>query len=185
MKTRKATVRLITLSLALAGMVSVGAMWTPERAGAQERDDEVLVFFLGGIPSVGLTHGQTLRVSVSNTVARLDDRAPTETLSLNFVRFRLSDAQGNVIAQSGEIAIPPAQFRSFNFNRSELPFAGEPGTGRLQVRLQIEASFTARQPLRNAPNLSPASLELVDNNTGKTAVALLLPAVQAAREAAR
>ena len=81
-------------------------------------------------PSIGLVSGQSLRVNLAN-LSRLEGREqnPVDI----FAQVRLYDAQGRVVAESTEVGIPFKQFRSFNFNRSALPFPGEPGTGRLHV----------------------------------------------------
>jgi hypothetical protein len=46
----------------------------------------------------------------------------------------------------------PQEFRSFDFNRDDLHLAGEPGTGRVQVRLTVLLRRLAN------PHLPPASL---------------------------
>lgn len=177
MKTLKTTVKLITISIALVGIASV---WTiAEGAGPSQVNPNAYQILSAG-PN-GLAHGQTLRFSVLNP--HEPERTERRSAPVR-ARVRLYDAQGNIIAQSEEVIIPPGQFRSFDFNRSEMPLAGEPGTGRLQVRAEIEISSpTFVQADGRA--VFPASLELVDNSTGRTALALLVPAVQAAREAAR
>lgn len=129
-------------------------------------------------PSIGLVSGQSLRVNLAN-LSRLEGREqnPVDI----FAQVRLYDAQGRVVAESAEMIIPFKQFRSFNFNRAALPFPGEPGTGRLQLLVEVEMRtsdpFTFARDT-GASGLFPASLELVDSN-GSTVV--LLPAIQRIR----
>lgn len=79
--------------------------------------------------------------------------------------MKVFDNGGNLIAQSAELVIPPGEFRSFDFNRDALSLPGEPGTNRAQARIKPFFNFESER-------LSPvlASLEIVDNRTGKTVV---------------
>jgi hypothetical protein len=64
-----------------------------------------------------------------------------------FTRF---NTQGGVIAESAEVKIPLKEFRSFNFDRNDLHLAGEPGTGRVQVRVEVQYRlFLHRRPYAN------------------------------------
>ena len=67
-----------------------------------------------------------------------------------------------------EVTIPPGEFRSFNFKRSDIPLAGEPGTGRLQVRGTLTVIESGDASRARGDRL-PLALEVVDNRTGKTA----------------
>jgi hypothetical protein len=116
------------------------------------------------IPPIGFVFGQTLRVTVAGeeVVALPDDTI----VDIVHVEVSLLDAQGRVIAQSDEIAIQSGESRSVDFKRDSIPLAGEPGTGRLQVRGQIRhRSF----PIIDRTNLRvwPISVELL-NETGHT-----------------
>ncbi len=77
----------------------------------------------------------------------------------------LYDAHGNPIAQSAEFEIPAGEFRSIEFDRDELQLAGEPGTGRVQVRTQIRYRFLS---IVDRTQLSPPSSEILDKSTGMT-----------------
>ncbi|MGI8997980.1 MAG: hypothetical protein ACR2GW_15060 [Pyrinomonadaceae bacterium] len=127
---------------------------------------------------IGLARGQTLRY----TWANLNDPDPQQReLEPLRIEVKLRAADGSVIAQAGAATVGAGQFQSFDFNRDALPLAGEPGTGRLQVQVQAQL-FIAKpkqQSLREAPELFPASLEIIDNSTGQTAA--LLPVVQQLR----
>jgi hypothetical protein len=112
--------------------------------------------------SIGIVPGQTLRVSGLNTLEPPAAGEDGERFQARFA-VTLSITDGRVIAQSDEITLEPGQFHSFDFKRSDLSLAGEPG-GRLQVlaqviwtKLRLKADF-------------PSSVELVDDTTGKTTV---------------
>jgi hypothetical protein len=87
----------------------------------------------------------------------------------------LNDASGNLIAQSGELFIPPGASRSYDFPRSALPLTDEP---RVQMAVNVFLKFDDFE----RPDSVSVTLELVDNITGGT-IGLLLPAIQTIREA--
>ena len=101
---------------------------------SDHRDGPILPPSVPVLPPIGFVPGQTLRITVAHvsTESRQDQNPPDVRVGV-----WLLDARGRVIAQSDEIAIPPGEFRSFDFNRDSIPLAGEPGTGRLQVRGEI------------------------------------------------
>lgn len=112
--------------------------------------------------AMGLAPGQTLRAAISNV-------AGGETIRASAV---LLDAQGRVLAQSVQASIGPGAFRSFDFPREALAAAGEPTTGRLQVRLSVAIDAASARPsdamLELTRGLAP-TLELIDATTGRTA----------------
>jgi hypothetical protein len=113
--------------------------------------------------SWGMTCGQTARLIVVNPI----EPSERESQQMLFVQVVLFDANGAVIAESDEIAIPPGEIRSVDFNRDAISLAGEPGSGRLQVRAQVRyRSFFLVDRTRAIG--FPASLELIDNLTGQT-----------------
>ncbi len=125
----------------------------------------------------GLARGQTLRCTWAN---RNDPDPQQRELEPLRIEVSLRAADGSIIAQATAPAVAAGRFQSFNFNRDALPLAGEPGTGRLQAQVVMQTFFNARQPSpRDAPNLFPASLEIIDNSTGQTVA--LLPVVQQLR----
>jgi hypothetical protein len=93
------------------------------QARAQGMTKQILVS-----PPVGLAPGQSARITLW-----------VRDVSLVGAQVKLHDERGAVIAQSYEATIPAGQFRSFNFNRSDIPLAGEAGTGRVQVRASVSS----------------------------------------------
>jgi hypothetical protein len=110
---------------------------------------------------MGVVPGQTLRVTLFNPPSS-ESEAQSEPVGGHVKVF---DRSGNLIAQSAELAIPPGEFRSFDFNRFALSLPGEPGTNRANVRIKPFYNFRSE---RLTPVL--ASFEIVDNRTGKTVV---------------
>jgi len=160
--------------------VVVGSKPAPD-AGSAVQDS---VWIDLGSP-VGIAAEQMLRITVFNP---LPPAPPGEDGRKYFMLVApvILDADGQAIARPGEVALAPGQSHSFDFKRSDLPAAGEPGTGRLQVRSAIQRRFFPGIVSRISAgqvDRFPGALELVDQGTGTTM--LLLPAVQAAREAAR
>ena len=137
----------------LIGLIAMAA----DRTYAQTQPDNGLVF-LGG--SFGMTPELTARISV----AHLGDGS-VRILTPAITTIQILDPEGNVIAQSPELAIPTCEFRSFDIDLLALSIPGEPGTNRVQARIKPFYSFRSER-------LSPvlASFEIVDNRTGKTVV---------------
>jgi hypothetical protein len=82
--------------------------------------------------SWGMVRGQTARFTVFNP----HEQSERERPRIIFVQVMLFDASGAVIATSDEIAIPPGEFGSVDFNRGDLPVADYTG-GRLQTRARV------------------------------------------------
>ena len=155
MKLRNTFTKLITMTVALAAIALIGSTWA---AGQTESQNNLKQLHLG---CIGFVDGQTLRFSAFNP-------NPPERVSEPVrARVRLYDAAGNVLAQSEEVDLPPGQFRTFDFNRAGLRAAGEPNTGRLQVRAEIIYGFVLTSTLIPSDQF-PAAMELIDNSTGRT-----------------
>jgi hypothetical protein len=125
-------------------------------------EDEIIPLTLSVL--AGLARGQTMRFTLFNPGepdSQLSPRTPLRA------QVKLFDAEGRVIAESEEVAIPPGAFRSFDFNRRDIPLAGEAGTGRLQVRGTFRA-LERRDVSEARGHQIPASVELVNNDTGAT-----------------
>ena len=136
----------------------------------------------------GLARGQTARFTVVNPAAdrRGCGDAGTGCAALNVaIVVSLLDQHGGLIARSAEVAIPPGEFRSIDFDRDALPVPGDPGSGRLQTRPVVRLTFVRSASQSVEPPALLDSTEIVDNLTGETTVipAMLLPAVQKVRVA--
>jgi hypothetical protein len=140
--------------LAVAGPAS-----TP-RARAQSAPPRVRHEFA----PVGIIPGQTLRITVAS-LRRPDEIPPTP----DRVRLYLLDARGQPIADSGPRELPAVQMEWLSVERDRLP-AGEPGTGRLQVR----AVVVAWNPEGFPPGPTRPSVEVL-NPAGRTLVFLFPP----------
>jgi hypothetical protein len=111
--------------------------------------------------AMGFVRGQAFRATLSSV-------AVNETVKMSAA---LVDAQGRVVAQSPTVSIAPGTFRAIDFTRDSLGLAGEPGTGRLQVRMSIRIEVdTAREAAamwRLASGLVP-NVELISTFSGQT-----------------
>ena len=133
-----------------------------------------------GTGTVGFVPEQTLRVTVLNPFPPVPDgEAPKYKM---LFAISILDTENRVLARSGEVALEPGESQWFDFTSVDVPFAGEPGTGRVQVRCEIERRFFNGIAARIPQGKSTGVLELVDAGTGET---VLLPAVQSAREVRR
>ena len=108
---------------------------------------------------LGLARGNILRYTAFNPI-KTDSGERNDPIRL---RLKLYDERNDVIAESAEVEIPPGEFRYVDFNRDDLPVAGEPGTARAQFRTQ------ALWGLRTLRRISVAtSLEVMDSSTTGT-----------------
>jgi hypothetical protein len=113
---------------------------------------------------IGFARDQRVRLTLTNPPPNAREAGSEAQREPVNAHVKFFDENGNLIAQSDELIIPPGEFRSVDLNRAALNLPGEPGTGRVQVRarviwetLQLRSEF-------------PASVELVDTSTGKTTV---------------
>jgi hypothetical protein len=149
-----------SMIVALIGMVALSTI----RAAARENGSPAEIEdFANAVLS--LAPGQTLRISVANPP---EQASPGEPVTFTATIYT---PNGGVIARSGEITVAPGEFHSFDFKRADLPLAGEPGTGRLQVRSEIRRRFFSGLPSRISQGRLPGMFELVDNGAGKTVAA--------------
>lgn len=174
MTIRNTITKLVTLTMAVAALAVIGSIWAPGQAIATGRATEIdnsagttaeialgdgsVRFFSSSISSVP---GQTLRFSVFNP------NPPEQGSGGVSGHVKIFDSYGHALAQSEEVELTPGQFRTFDFNRADLRAAGEPGTGRLQVRAEIICRFSDN-PEQIPPDSFSVSMELVDNRTGQT-----------------
>ena len=110
----------------------------------------------------GLAPEQTVRFTtfIPNLPVSME-----QTRQVSLVQVTLLDASGAQIAQSDEIAIPPGEFRSIDFNRNALPLMG----GRVQIRAQIHVRSFAIIDRTEVNAIT--SIELLDTSTGRTTLA--------------
>ena len=146
MKPSYVSLRLIAIVLVLAAAAIV---WTslPARQVYAIQDSE-------DFPSpFGLAQGQTARITLFNS---------GETAIVG-PEYRFLNGHGVILARStGEILIPPGQFRYFDFDLPNPP----PGTvdffGRIQLRVEVSAIGNPDEKVLHA------SVEVFDNATGRT-----------------
>ena len=124
----------------------------------------------------GIIPGQSLLVHARNIT---DPQSSEQAEPVN-VHVKAYDRDGNVIAESDDVQIPPRQFRTIRFNYGDLRTASEPDTGRKQVRMRMFGLIDRTQLSPAAQPILPpgkdlvisdlVSFEIVDDNTGRTVV---------------
>jgi hypothetical protein len=148
MKIHNKVMKHIILTLALVLMV-VGS---PRTTKAQN------LKVLKGTTLISFIPGQTLRFSIANL------STPQEGSQMVCAQVTLYDAQGTVLASSRKVGVLPSQFRTFDFTRDDLLIAGEPGTGRLQVRADVQVQVDTQQVIPS--NRFPVTVEVFDRSGG-------------------
>jgi hypothetical protein len=107
---------------------------------------------------IGIVPGESLLFTARNL------SKPDETAEAISMQVKVYDKNGDVIAVSREVVIPPGEFRTVGFNHEDLATAEEPDTRRTQIRTTPLWGFTSRgRRVRVA-----GSLEIVNNSTGRT-----------------
>src|SRR5262249_13568723 len=120
-----------------------------------------------------LARGQTLRYTWANLNDPDPQKSEFEPLR---IQVRLLAADGSVIAQNEAAAVGAGQFQSFDFNRDQINFPGEPVTGRLQARLEATVTGIHRATditlKRGVIGTFDDTVEVIDNSSGRTTVSL-------------
>ena len=151
MKRRNTITKLIAITMAVAAMAVVGSIWTTEAQGRLYVATDVGIY--------GFVHGETARFSVAYPSTTEEGSQPVQ------VQAYIYDSLGRLVSQTDPVEVRPGQFRTFDFNRDDLPLAGEEGTGRLQVRAGIQVALMDGS-VRHVK--LPVSMEVMDNRTGAT-----------------
>ena len=144
--------------------LSVMSVMGAHSAGADSSPP--LVFYLGGVP-VGFVPDESIRITVVNPDQPQSQAGGGRKYKM-LVAPLILNAQGEVLASADEVEIESGEFHSFDFSRNNLNRTGEPGTGRVEVRVQLRYRFFSvvdRSQLK--PENFPVSLELLDSS-GRT-----------------
>src|SRR5215813_6891957 len=115
----------------------------------------------------GIAPGQTARY----TWANLNDPDPWKReFEPSCIRIRLLAADGSMIEQDQAAAVGAGQFQFFDFNRDRINLLGEPGTGRLQGRLEVTVvgihRITDITLKRGVIGVFDDAVEIIDNSSG-------------------
>jgi len=114
---------------------------------AQEMTGYTVMF-----PSVGFAPGQNLRITLFN---------PNGTPVRIQAQIYYEDGfKGGVYVASGFVTNNRDEFHSFDFRRSDIPLAGEAGTGRVQLHPSVRLTFS------EAINSVVASMEIIEVRDG-------------------
>lgn len=109
----------------------------PAAATPPPEGDQVLVFYLGGIAA--LAPGQMFRYSWTNLTHTDPARRHVTPLSVQFTLFK---PDGTPLARGGGPAVGPGEFATFDVDYDSIARAGEPGTGRVQFKLEVGTVVT-------------------------------------------
>ena len=124
------------------------------RAGAAGRQDVNDIYVYRSL--VGIIPGQGIRISVGNTA-----EAPGSTVTWT---YKVTNPGGVPLYESEWKYVPVRVFHRSHVSRQDLNTEGAPGTGREEVMVTL----TLRVPAGSNPDDFPASLELIDEETGGT-----------------
>jgi hypothetical protein len=160
MKTRNTITKLITITMAVAALAAAllcGAGWL-QPVKAQTGDGSVRFV---SYQSVGIVHGQRIRLSVGNT----EQSTGTLALSFSYYLAHASNSSSRVPLHETEwISVPPGELRFYDLSRRDLNTEGELETGRAQLIVRVVIIAPAGS---NPANFS-GSLEVINEATGAT-----------------
>jgi hypothetical protein len=112
--------------------------------------------------TAGLAPGEKIRYTLF-----LADGSPTRASAP--LRFVVADESGRVVVTSPYVRWPAGTLRSFEVERAALFAPGDAGTGRLQVRVHVEADPSFLSTMK--PTLpAHGALEVIDMTSGATTV---------------
>jgi hypothetical protein len=152
--------------------INARAIWRKLRIRQEfpssQEQTQVVIYTRSGL--IAAIPGQTIRAAWANFSAEDPRDRVLELLSVN---VKLFNAAGDVIAQTDAAPAQAGRFDYSDFNRNLIGLPGEPGTGRLPLRVEMTARFRVAHQvdatvLQKALEDFPASLELIDNSTGRT-----------------
>ena len=174
MKTKRRTVTALAL-VALAALVTLGVSRIEKGVHAQDvsppQPDRI------SFGMVGITSGQTIRISVAHTIMPNDASFPPgpSRVVLNFRTLNgelARDRRGEVIRKVVDLERGDSTFLDLNYD--EFP----PGPTRLQLR----AVVTVVPPPTDGSNVPPpvgdrtaTTVEVINNSNGRTAFAISAP----------
>jgi hypothetical protein len=152
----------LAVSLAWFATSSLSAQPTPQTR-------QVSVVY--ELAPIGLAHGETLRYSWANLTEPGDGKRILEPLRIS---VRLFAADGSVVAQDVAEAVGGGRFQMFDFKRGQLDRPGEPGNGRLGLRLEVtllgHTKYNDIVLKRGVTHLFDDAVEIFDDVSGATTV---------------
>ena len=157
------SMEIISISDGTSNTILVSEVIHPSTTGGAGKD--ILIGGYGSDMLMGIVPGQTLRVTIFNPPYSGSEAGSEAQRVPVSGHVKVFDGSGGLIAQSPDLVISPGESRSFDFNRSALPWPGEPGTGRLQLRAVPEVSFQRLNLVQFSVDISG---EVIDDSTGKT-----------------
>ena len=160
MKSRSRITKLIAITMAMAAIAVIGSSLVAGRAGAAGRQDVNDIYVYRTL--VGIIPGQGIRVSVGNTA-----ETPGSTVTWT---YKVTNTGGVPLYESEWMYVPVRRFSFSDVSREDLNTEGEPRTRRAEVMVTV----TIQAPAGSNPDDYIGSLELIDEETGRTVAALEL-----------
>lgn len=142
--------------------------FVPPHARAQEAGSYVVL-----LPSVGLAPGQRLRLTLFNPDGE-PVRAQARSHHSGTIQVGMGDGSVRFIR--------PESFESFDLDRSDIPAAGEEGTGRLQLRASVYIRMAQPWKKIDGFKVSMETIEISDGTSNTVFFAEVVhpqPATQA------
>jgi hypothetical protein len=148
--------------ITLMGFALLTLCFSHVPAQAQTTEQTRQITIVQDLGVVGIVPGQTLSITLSNP----EDSGVT-------VQGHVKILDGTrVVFETPEAEIAPGQFHSFEIDRADIALPGDPRTGRFQAAARLlgirKASVGRATNLKLRIEDIPASIEIIDNLSGKT-----------------
>jgi len=170
---RKRTIVTTLALVGLAALASFGIFRGEPRAHAQDQSPPPIGDRIS-FGMVGITQGQTARISVANIIAQNDSNYPPGPTRVTIIVINsngspIRNRDGSPVRKVAMIDRGDSTFLDLNFD--EFP----PGPSRLQLR--AVATIFPPGPIDNAfpPDPCVPTVEIITNATGRTVFALSQP----------
>lgn len=154
MKTTNKITRLIAVIMTVAALIAAtipgGGLVRPVKAQTSDGSVKFVSY-----ASVGIVHGQKIRLSVTNT----KESGGNLSLSFSYYLAHGTNSSGVPLYESESIKIPAGEFRSHDVSREDLKSEGEAETGRAQLLMRL----TMIAPAGSDADDFPASLEIIED----------------------
>ena len=171
MKNTRNIITKLLIALALMALTAISALWEIRSVRANSNPMPTAVESQTSFGTVGIAAGQTMRVSVANTLVN-DPTVPPGPCSV-VINFR--DMNGDlVVNRNGQVIfrtvqLDPGQSAYLDLNFAQLTPAASIGAflGRIQLRPVTTVTFPPGPPIIPPGPCIPA-VEVLDSITGRT-----------------
>lgn len=148
MKIRNTITKIMAVAALAAGFLCTAGSLQPVQAQIGDGSVRFISY-----ASVGIVHGEKVRLSVSNT----EESTGTLSLSFSYYLAHTTNSSSVPFYESEWIRVPRGEFRYSEVTREQMKTEGDPLTARAQLMVKV----TMIAPAGSDPDAFPSSLEII------------------------